>query len=96
LIINKHGSHVTLKSIEQAQAFGLDMIMLPFHASHALPPLNVTYFKPFKTTFKKEWDGAIAKKNYINTNKINLVTWMDKALDQSFTKKKIRFRVCGI
>jgi hypothetical protein len=31
LIINEHGSHVTFKSIEQAQAFGLDMITLPFH-----------------------------------------------------------------
>jgi hypothetical protein len=87
LILNKHGFHVTLKSIEQAQAFGLDMITLPFHTSHALQPLNVTCFEPFKTTFKKEGDGAIAKKNYIEPNKINLGTYVDKALDQSFTKK---------
>lgn len=84
LTINKHGSHVTLKSIEQAQAFGLDMITLPFHTSHALQPLNLICFKPFKTTFKRKMDGAIAKKNYIEPNKINLATCVDKALDQSF------------
>jgi hypothetical protein len=27
--------------------------------SHALQPLNVSYFKPFKTTFRKEKDAII-------------------------------------
>jgi hypothetical protein len=36
LILDGHGSHVTLETIEQAQEFGLDMITLPFHTSHAL------------------------------------------------------------
>jgi hypothetical protein len=35
LIIDGHGSHVTLEAIEQAQTFGLDMITLPSHTSHA-------------------------------------------------------------
>jgi hypothetical protein len=53
LILDGHGSHVTLKAIEQATDFGLDMITLPSHTSHALQPLNVSFFKPFKTTFIK-------------------------------------------
>jgi hypothetical protein len=36
LILDGHGSHVTLKTIEQAQEFGLDMITLPSHTFHAL------------------------------------------------------------
>jgi hypothetical protein len=36
LILDGHGSHVTLKAIEQAMDFGLDMITLPSHTSHAL------------------------------------------------------------
>jgi hypothetical protein len=36
LIIHGHGSHVTLKDLEQAMALGLDMITLPSHTSHAL------------------------------------------------------------
>jgi hypothetical protein len=31
-----HGSHVTFEAIEQAQPFGLDMVTLPSHTSHAL------------------------------------------------------------
>jgi hypothetical protein len=30
------------------------MVTLPIHTSHALQPLDVTYFKPFKTTFRKK------------------------------------------
>jgi hypothetical protein len=46
-----HGSHVTLKAIEQMQEFGLNMVTLLSHTSHALQPLNVSCFKPFKSTF---------------------------------------------
>jgi hypothetical protein len=54
LILNGHGSHVTFKTIRQVQTFGLDMITLSCHTSHALQPLNVNYFKPFKYAFKKK------------------------------------------
>jgi hypothetical protein len=63
LILDGHGSFVTLEAIEQAQEFGLDMIILPSHTSHALQPL--AYFKPFKTTFRKERDTIMINRNYI-------------------------------
>jgi hypothetical protein len=34
-ILDGHGSHVTLEAIEQAKKFGLDMIILLSHTSHA-------------------------------------------------------------
>jgi hypothetical protein len=52
LILDGHQFHVTLEAIKQAQEFGLDMITLPSHTSHALQPLDVVCFKPFKTTFR--------------------------------------------
>ncbi len=54
LALDGHGSHVSLKTIEQAQQFGLNMITLPSHASHVLQPLDVSCFKPFQITFKKK------------------------------------------
>ncbi len=36
LILDGHGSHITLKTIKQVQEFGLDIVTLPFHTSHAL------------------------------------------------------------
>ncbi len=53
LILDNQGSHVTLEAIGQAQTFGLDMITLHSHTSHALHPLDVSCFKPFKIVFKK-------------------------------------------
>lgn len=47
-----HWSHVTLEAIKQAHQFGLDMVTLPSHTSHALQSFNVSSnFKPFKTLF---------------------------------------------
>jgi hypothetical protein len=35
-------------------AFGLNMITLPSHTSHALQPFDVSCFKPFKIAFLKK------------------------------------------
>jgi len=53
LIIDGHGSHVTLEVILQAQEMGLYMIILPSHTSRDLQPLNVSCLKLVKTTFKR-------------------------------------------
>jgi len=53
LILDGHGSHVSLKAIEQAQQFGLDMITLLSHTSHVLQPLDVNCFKLSKQLLKK-------------------------------------------
>jgi hypothetical protein len=54
------------------------MITLPSHTSHALQPLDLTCFKPFKTTFRKERNGAMDNKNNTKLDNITLVTWVDK------------------
>jgi hypothetical protein len=72
-ILDGHKSHVTLKVLEQAMAFGLDMITLPSHTSHALQPLDVSCFKPFKIAFKEEKDVVTAKNEYQEPDKITLV-----------------------
>ncbi len=55
-ILDGHGSHDTFKAIEWIKEFGLDMITLPSHTSHALQLLGVSCSKPFKITFKREID----------------------------------------
>jgi hypothetical protein len=49
--------------------------------------LDVTYFKPFKTTFKKERDTTMINKNYIELDNIVVVGWVDNTLDQTFSRK---------
>jgi hypothetical protein len=53
-ILDGHGSHVTFEAIQQAQKFGLDMIILPSRTSHALQPLDVACFKPFKVLLERK------------------------------------------
>jgi hypothetical protein len=70
-------NHVTLEAIEHAKEFRLDMITLPSHTSHALQPLNVFCFKPFKTTFKKVRDVIMFKSKHKELDKITLIGWVD-------------------
>jgi hypothetical protein len=66
------------------------MITLPSHTSHALQPLYVSCFKPFKIAFRKVRDVAMFKSNHmVEVDKITLVGWVDQALEQSFTKKNL-------
>ena len=45
-------NHVTLQVIQKVNAHGVDMISLPSHTFHALQPLDVACFKPFKIVFR--------------------------------------------
>ncbi len=73
-ILDGHRSHVTLKAIKHAQTFGSHMIVFPSHTNHALQPLVVACFKMFKIPFKKERDATMANINYIEPDKITLVS----------------------
>jgi hypothetical protein len=77
LILDGHNGHVTLEAIEQAHEFGLNMVTLPAHTFHALQPFDVSCFKPFKTTFRKEKNVAMFKSNYMELDKITLIGWVD-------------------
>jgi len=84
LIPDGHGSHVTIEALEQTIELSLDMVTLLAHTSHVFQPLDITYFKPFKNAFKMERDCDMAKNKYLELDKIKLVEWVDKVLQQSF------------
>ncbi len=86
-----HGNNVTLETIEQAKDIGLNMITLPSHTSHALQPLDVFCFKPFKITLKKDKGVAISRNNHQELDEITLADWVDQALEQSLSTKNIKF-----
>ena len=51
LIMDGHSSHVTINVVEKTCAIGLHLLTLPSHCSHAMQPLDVAIFKPFKGAF---------------------------------------------
>ncbi len=67
--------------------FGLDIITLPSHTSHALQPLDVYYFKPFKTGLRKVRDVTMSRNNLMELNKVTVIGYVDYTLKQSLTKK---------
>ena len=53
LIMDGHGSHISIELIELARANGIHLLCLPSHTSHLLQPLDVGVFKSFKSYFNK-------------------------------------------
>jgi hypothetical protein len=72
------------------------MITLPLCKSHALQPLHVICFKPFKIVFRKERDKTMVSRTYTKIYKITLVGWVDKALDLTLTRKNIMSGFKGV
>jgi methionine aminopeptidase len=67
------------------------MVTLHSHTSHALQPLDVTCFKPFNTTFKKEKNTIMINKNYIELDKIVLADgWTKHYTKHSQEKNHVR------
>lgn len=48
IILAGYNSHVTLEVMYEARSTWLNFIILPSHPFHALQPLDVCIFKPFK------------------------------------------------
>jgi len=71
------------------------MITSPLHTSHALQPLDVACFKPFKITFKKEKAIKMVRRNYTKLDKITLARGVDKTLNLVLIRKSIMLRFKG-
>ena len=52
LVLDGYRSHVTLEVATLARDVGLDILTLPSHTSHAMQPLDVNVFGPFKKYFQ--------------------------------------------
>jgi hypothetical protein len=79
-ILDGHNSHVTMDIMHKARVVGLDLIIVPSHTSHALQPLDITCFKPFKITFKSYRDVWTLANKRKGVGKKDLASWMSLAL----------------
>ena len=61
LVMDGHGSHVTIEVIEFARSNDIHLLCLPSHTSHILQPLDVGLFKSFKSFFSKACHQYMAK-----------------------------------
>ena len=98
MILDGHNSHVTLEVINQAKEAGLDMLTLPSHTSHAMQPLDVAVFKPFKTAFRAYRDVWTMNHKGNVPRKEDLAQWVSLALKRAASPQNIKagFRATGI
>ena len=98
LILDGHNSHVTLEVVREAKAVGLDLVTLPSHTSHALQPLDVSVFKPFKTYFQLYRDYWSRHNLAATPSKQTLAQWSSLALRKALSSANIKagFRATGI
>jgi hypothetical protein len=89
LLIDGHNSHVTADIVHKARGVGLDLINFPLHTSHVLQPLDVAWFKSFKTTFRTYTDLWILASKGNGVRKKDLVQWVFLALKKTLNPNKI-------
>jgi hypothetical protein len=66
------------------------MITLPSHSSHVLQPLDVNYFKPFKSALRKQRDERMFRNNHKELDKVTLACWVNRTFNQSFFKQNVK------
>ena len=54
LIVDQHGSHVTLEFLILAQDYKIVILALPPHSTHKLQPLDVGLFAPIAQYYGQE------------------------------------------
>ena len=98
MILDGHKSHITLGVLQKARMCGLDTISLPSHTNHALQPLDMACFGPFKKAFRAYRDLWMMQGNTKKVGKKNLAQWASLALKKALTPNNIRarFKGCGI
>ena len=102
LIIDGHGSHISLNVIDTARENNIILYCLPPHTTHILQPLDVSVYKPLKNHFSSITNFIILASVTLNEkvllNKKNIHVVFREAFDKTMiiTTIKSGFRVCGI
>ena len=90
LILEGHNSHVTLEVVKISMEAGLDIVSLSSHTTHALQPLDVACFAPFKIAFWKHRDLWSMRNKNGTIGKQELCKWTSKALHDALTPHNIK------
>lgn len=56
LVLDNHGSHISLEAYEFCKIKNIVMVSLPPHTSHRTQPLDVVFYGPLKKAYNRECD----------------------------------------
>ena len=98
LIYDGHASHVNLDLIRWAIENNIILFVLPPHASHALQPLDVGCFAPFKACYYSQCNLMMAKQRGRVINRYDVAALSGNAYLKTMTPTNTvaAFKKCGI
>ena len=98
LIMDGHGSHMSIKLIELARCNDVHILCLPSHTTHVLQPLDVGVFKSFKSHFSKACSKYLAANPGRVITSDKLASLVAEARPNSLTALNVMagFKKCGI
>ena len=98
LVLDGHGSHITIDVIEYARSNDIYLLCLPSHTSHILQPLDIGVFKSFKSFFSKACRQYMAENPGRVITEDILASVVGSAIAQSHTPLNILggFKKAGI
>lgn len=73
LIMNGHGSHITVGFISFCMDNAIDLLILPPHWSHVLQPLDVGVFSPLKRALAAGTDAV----SRLDSGRLKRVEWTE-------------------
>ncbi|KAG8264800.1 hypothetical protein J6590_108315 [Homalodisca vitripennis] len=79
LILDNHGSHVSLPSYEFCRQNHIHMLSIPPHTSHRLQPLDVSFYGPLKNVFNRECDKYMRSSTYRKITPYDIATIFNEA-----------------
>jgi hypothetical protein len=93
LIVDGHGSHVTLEFIEYCYQNKILLLILPPHSTHTLQPLDVVMFKSLSSGYSRELSDLTQRSQgfaRIRKGDFFLIFWKAwKAWKESFIKTRV-------
>ena len=99
LILDGHGSHITMDFIEYCDRNKILLAILPPHSTHTLQPLDVVLFKPFSSAYSAELTTYLQKsQGLVPIKKGDFFPLFWKAWISSFKEETIlkSFKATGI
>jgi hypothetical protein len=99
LILDGHGSHVTMDFIKYCDENRILLAILPPHSTHTLQPLDVALFKPLSTAYTTELSNFMYNCQGISSiTKRDFYQLFHRAWHTAFTKSNIEagFKATGL
>lgn len=88
LVLDNHGSHITLTNYEFCKANYIHVISIPPHTSHRLQPLDVAFYSPLKNGFNRECDYYMKNNLHQKITPYEIASIFNKAYMKTATIEK--------